>query len=32
VVFGTPHPRYATMQIRQPVVDIWNVRGNGVLL
>jgi UDP-N-acetyl-D-mannosaminuronic acid dehydrogenase len=32
VVFGTPHPRYKTMQIRQPVVDIWNVRGNGVLL
>jgi hypothetical protein len=27
---GTPHKAYADLQPRQPVVDIWNLFGNGV--
>jgi UDP-N-acetyl-D-mannosaminuronic acid dehydrogenase len=30
VVIGAPHRRYATLEISQPVVDIWGVRGEGV--
>ncbi len=32
LVIGAPHKVYATMNVRQPVVDIWNIRGNGVVL
>ena len=32
VVIGAPHRRYAQLRIDQPVVDIFNVRGNGVLI
>ena len=32
VVIGAPHKMYADIDIRQPVVDIWNVRGNGVCI
>jgi UDP-N-acetyl-D-mannosaminuronic acid dehydrogenase len=30
VVIGAPHRRYRSLQFTQPVVDIWNVTGNGV--
>jgi UDP-N-acetyl-D-mannosaminuronic acid dehydrogenase len=30
VVIGAPHRVYADVDIRQPVVDIWNIRGAGV--
>jgi UDP-N-acetyl-D-mannosaminuronic acid dehydrogenase len=32
VVIGAPHRRYATLDIAQPVVDVFNVRGQGVLI
>jgi UDP-N-acetyl-D-mannosaminuronic acid dehydrogenase len=31
VVIGAPHRAYADVAIRQPVVDIWNLRGQGVV-
>jgi len=30
LVIGTPHPAYAGLRPRQPVVDIWDLYGNGV--
>jgi len=32
VVIGAPHDMYAKSDINQPVVDIWNIRGEGVLV
>jgi UDP-N-acetyl-D-mannosaminuronic acid dehydrogenase len=32
VVIGAPHDVYAKSEMNQPVVDIWNIRGEGVLL
>jgi UDP-N-acetyl-D-mannosaminuronic acid dehydrogenase len=32
VVIGAPHQRYAGLAIEQPVVDMWGVRGNGVMV
>jgi len=32
VVIGAPHDTYAKSEIDQPVVDIWNIRGEGVLV
>jgi len=32
VVIGAPHRPYAEVPIAQPVVDIWNVRGDGVVV
>lgn len=32
IVIGAPHQLYASLDIHQPVVDIWNVRGHGVLV
>jgi UDP-N-acetyl-D-mannosaminuronic acid dehydrogenase len=32
VVIGAPHRGYAQVAIRQPVVDIWNLRGDGVVV
>ncbi len=32
IVIGAPHELYAKSQIRQPVVDVWNLRGEGVLV
>jgi UDP-N-acetyl-D-mannosaminuronic acid dehydrogenase len=32
IVIGTPHRDYADLAIRQPVVDIWNLRGDGVVV
>ncbi|HEX3980520.1 MAG TPA: nucleotide sugar dehydrogenase [Acidimicrobiales bacterium] len=31
VVIGAPHVEYAKVAIRAPVVDIWNLRGEGVV-
>jgi UDP-N-acetyl-D-mannosaminuronic acid dehydrogenase len=30
IFIGTPHPEYRDLPIAAPVVDIWNVRGDGV--
>ena len=30
IFIGTPHPEYRDLPIGVPVVDIWNVRGDGV--
>jgi UDP-N-acetyl-D-mannosaminuronic acid dehydrogenase len=32
IVIGAPHRAYAEIPIAQPVVDIWNLRGNGVVV
>lgn len=32
IIIGSPHSRYRTLEISQPVVDIFNCRGNGVLI
>lgn len=32
VVIGAPHEIYAKSEIEQPVVDVWNLRGGGVLI
>jgi UDP-N-acetyl-D-mannosaminuronic acid dehydrogenase len=32
VVIGAPHDIYAKSEIEQPVVDVWNLRGGGVLV
>jgi len=32
VVIGAPHRRYSEMTIEKPVVDIWGVRGDGVMV
>jgi UDP-N-acetyl-D-mannosaminuronic acid dehydrogenase len=32
VVIGAPHDQYAKSEIDQPVVDVWNLRGGGVLV
>ena len=32
IVIGAPHFRYSIMSIKKPVIDIWNVRKQGVLI
>ena len=32
IVIGAPHRRYASLEILKPVIDIWNIRGQGVLI
>jgi UDP-N-acetyl-D-mannosaminuronic acid dehydrogenase len=32
IVIGAPHRAYADLAITQPVVDIWNLRGRGVVV
>jgi len=32
IVIGAPHQAYADIAIRQPIVDIWNLRGDGVVV
>ncbi len=32
IVIGAPHKMYADIDIPQPVVDIWNLRGGGVCI
>ncbi len=32
IVIGAPHKRYASMKIAKPIIDIWNIRNQGVLI
>ena len=32
IVVGTPHSEYRSLKFEQPVIDIWNLHGEGVLL
>jgi UDP-N-acetyl-D-mannosaminuronic acid dehydrogenase len=32
IVIGAPHYRYSTMSFNKPVIDIWNIRKQGVLI
>ena len=32
LIIGAPHKRYLQIDSRKPVVDIWNIRGEGSLL
>jgi UDP-N-acetyl-D-mannosaminuronic acid dehydrogenase len=32
LIIGAPHKQYADLEPRQPVFDIWNLMGNGVLV
>ena len=32
LVIGAPHRVYADLDITKPVVDIWNLRGDGVVV
>jgi UDP-N-acetyl-D-mannosaminuronic acid dehydrogenase len=32
IVIGAPHYRYSIMSIKKPVIDIWNIRKQGVLI
>ena len=32
VIVATPHSVYRTLSFRQPVIDIWNLYGDGVLI
>jgi len=32
IVIAAPHKRYASVPIEKPIIDIWNIRGQGVLI
>jgi UDP-N-acetyl-D-mannosaminuronic acid dehydrogenase len=32
VFIGTPHSRYKSMIMNKPIIDVWNIRGNGVMI
>ena len=32
LIIAAPHPEYATLRTDKPIVDIWNIRGDGVLV
>jgi UDP-N-acetyl-D-mannosaminuronic acid dehydrogenase len=32
IVVGTPHKDYRSLNFKQPVIDIWNLHGEGVLI
>ena len=32
IFIGAPHKRYRSLKIDKPTIDIWNLRGNGVLI
>ena len=32
ILIGAPHKRYASMRITKPIIDIWNIRKQGVLI
>ena len=32
LIIGAPHTQYKTMKIKKPVIDIWGLRGDGVLV
>jgi UDP-N-acetyl-D-mannosaminuronic acid dehydrogenase len=32
LIIGAPHSQYKTIAINKPVIDIWGLRGDGVLI
>jgi UDP-N-acetyl-D-mannosaminuronic acid dehydrogenase len=32
IIIGTPHAQYKKIDFKQPVIDIWNLMGKGVLI
>lgn len=32
IIIGTPHSQYKKIEFKQPVIDVWNLTGNGVLI
>jgi UDP-N-acetyl-D-mannosaminuronic acid dehydrogenase len=32
LIIGAPHPHYRELQTDKPVIDVWNLRGNGTLV
>jgi UDP-N-acetyl-D-mannosaminuronic acid dehydrogenase len=32
LIIGAPHARYATLATEKPIVDLFNIRGDGVLV
>jgi UDP-N-acetyl-D-mannosaminuronic acid dehydrogenase len=32
IIIGTPHAQYKNLDFKQPVIDVWNLGGKGVLI
>jgi len=32
IIIGTPHQQYRNIDFKQPVIDVWNLSGKGVLI
>jgi UDP-N-acetyl-D-mannosaminuronic acid dehydrogenase len=32
IIIGTPHSQYRNINFKQPVIDVWNLSGKGVLI
>ena len=32
IIIGTPHSQYKKIEFKQPVIDVWNLTGKGVLI
>ena len=32
IIIGTPHSQYKKIEFKQPVIDVWNLTGTGVLI
>ena len=32
VFIGAPHKRYKNLPMNKPVIDVWNIRGDGVII
>jgi UDP-N-acetyl-D-mannosaminuronic acid dehydrogenase len=32
IIIGTPHSQYRNIDFKQPVIDVWNLSGKGVLI
>jgi UDP-N-acetyl-D-mannosaminuronic acid dehydrogenase len=32
IIIGSPHSQYKKIKFKQPVIDVWNLTGNGVLI
>ena len=32
ILIGAPHKHYSSMQITKPIIDVWNIRKQGVLI
>jgi UDP-N-acetyl-D-mannosaminuronic acid dehydrogenase len=32
IFIGAPHKRYKTMPTNKPIIDVWNIRGSGVII